>query len=74
VPDAHWATSVGLTQDGFVRLMRALGYRLRLVDGTATFSWNGQRSERSRADAVPVLPVSSPFAMLAEHPARRLAR
>ncbi len=61
VPDANWIASVGLSRDRFARLMRALGYRLRLVDGTTAFAWGGIRTER------PALarPVDSPFAVLA---------
>ncbi|MGI4880098.1 MAG: helicase-related protein [Janthinobacterium lividum] len=69
VPDANWIASVGLSHDGFVRLMRALGYRLRLVDGTAAFAWGGQRSdirrvEARRVEAGTAAPSDSPFAVL----------
>jgi ATP-dependent RNA helicase SUPV3L1/SUV3 len=74
VPDAAWATSIGLKQNGFVRLMRALGYRLRIVDGAPAFAWGGMRSERPGIDAPHTASVSSPFAMLADHPARSLVR
>lgn len=40
-PDAAWIASVGMTHDGFVRLMRALGYRPQLVDGSTAFAWGG---------------------------------
>ena len=65
IPDASWCASLGLRRDGFVRLMRALGYRPRLVDGSEAFAWSGARSERGRADtATP--PAHSPFSVLAE--------
>ncbi len=62
VPDATWIASVGLSRDRFARLMRALGYRPRLVDGTTAFAWGGIRNERS---AAPAPPADSPFAVLA---------
>ena len=67
IPDPNWAASAGLSRDGLARLMRALGYRLQLVDGAAHYAWRGQRR-------APVLPESSneartpgdsPFAILA---------
>ena len=65
--DPNWATSAGLGRDGLARLMRALGYRLQLVDGTAQFAWRGQRrppgQPNSEGDAR-MLP-GSPFAILA---------
>ncbi len=62
VPDANWIASVGLSRDRFARLMRALGYRPRLVDGTTAFAWGGIRTERPPALG---RPVDSPFAVLA---------
>ena len=69
--DPNWAASAGLTRDGLARLMRALGYRLQLVDGAAQFAWNGQRRGQRRApsqqgpesDARTL--SDSPFAILA---------
>ncbi len=43
IPDPHWAASAGLSHDGLARLLRALGYRPQLVDGTRHFAWRGQR-------------------------------
>jgi ATP-dependent RNA helicase SUPV3L1/SUV3 len=67
IPDPNWAASAGLTRDGLARLMRALGYRLQLVDGAAHFAWRGHRraivSPESASDAR-TLP-DSPFAILA---------
>jgi len=62
VPDATWIASVGMSREPFARLMRALGYRPRLVDGAAAFAWGGVRTERPR-DARPV-PAGNPFAIL----------
>jgi ATP-dependent RNA helicase SUPV3L1/SUV3 len=64
-PDAMWQTSVGMTRDGFARLMRVLGFRPTAVaDGApAAFEWRGLKSDRppqSRGDA------RSPFAVLAQ--------
>ncbi len=67
IPDPNWAASAGLTRDGLARLMRALGYRLQLVDGAAHFAWRGHRranvSPEAASDAR-TLP-DSPFAILA---------
>ena len=71
VPDANWIASVGMTRDGFARLMRSLGYRPRLVDGTAAFAWGGGSSSRPRAEPPPpAAPASSPFAVLMTMKAR----
>jgi ATP-dependent RNA helicase SUPV3L1/SUV3 len=71
-PDPNWAASLGLSQDGLARLLRALGYRPRLVDGTPHFAWAGpsrpsQRRPAQAIDAIPVVRVNetSPFAILA---------
>jgi hypothetical protein len=64
--------SIGLRPDGFVRLMRGLGYRLRSVDGNQAFAWGGARTPRATPAAVPP-PSFSPFAKLADHPARSAA-
>ncbi len=70
--DPNWAASAGLSRDGLARLMRALGYRLQLVDGTAQFAWRGQRRPQGRNPLQPVsegdvrTPPGSPFAILAE--------
>ena len=65
--DPNWAASAGLSRDGMARLMRALGYRLQLVDGTAHFAWRGQRRPKvqpeSESDAR--MFSDSPFAILA---------
>ena len=65
--DPNWATSAGLGRDGLARLMRALGYRLQLVDGNAQFAWRGPRrapvSLDPQSDARPL--SGSPFAVLA---------
>ena len=67
IPDPNWAASAGLTRDGLARLMRALGYRLQLVDGAAHFAWRGQRrpivSPESVSDARML--TASPFSILA---------
>ena len=67
VADPNWAASAGLSRDGLARLMRALGYRLQLVDGAAHFAWRGQR--RPVVQPVPEGDVrtlsGSPFAVLA---------
>ena len=62
VPDANWIASVGMRPEPFARLMRALGYRPRLVDGAAAFAWGGIRPEPRRE--VPDTPSDSPFAIL----------
>ena len=69
--DPNWAASAGLTRDGLARLMRALGYRLQLVDGAAQFAWHGQRrgqrrppSQQGPESAARTL-SDSPFAILA---------
>ena len=64
VPDDNWVASVGMSRDGFARLMRALGYRPRLVDGAAAFVWGGIRTDRGR-DAPTLVSPSNPFAALA---------
>jgi ATP-dependent RNA helicase SUPV3L1/SUV3 len=65
--DPNWAASAGLTLDGLARLMRALGYRLQLVDGAAQFAWRGQRRAPTQpgpeSDARTL--SDSPFAILA---------
>ncbi len=66
VPDLQWAASVGMSRDGFTRLMRALGYRLKSVDGEAAFEWRGPRPERQRPDRRAPVRVNSPFAVLGE--------
>ena len=64
VPDDMWVASVGMSREGFARLMRALGYRLKSIDGQAAFEWRGPRRERPRA--VPNGSLEhSPFAVLA---------
>ena len=63
VPDANWVASVGMSHDGFARLMRALGYRPRLVDGAAAFAWGGVKPERAVAS---IASPSNPFAALAQ--------
>ena len=66
LPDPNWAASAGLTRDGFARLMRALGYRLHLVDGAAQFAWRGVRRPTTPNDrAGGQMPAQSPFAVLA---------
>ncbi len=71
LPDPNWAASAGLSRDGLARLMRALGYRLHVVDGATQFAWKGQRRP---APPPPVSPdgtrdagtfAPSPFAILA---------
>ena len=64
VPDANWVASVGMSHDGFARLMRALGYRPRLVEGSAAFAWGGIKPV-STAPTIEVSP-SNPFAALAQ--------
>jgi ATP-dependent RNA helicase SUPV3L1/SUV3 len=72
MPDPNWAASLGLSQDGLARLLRALGYRPRLVDGAPHFAWagpprQGQRRASQFTDAIPVVRGNdaSPFAILA---------
>ena len=62
VPDATWIAGVGLSRERFARLMRALGYRPKLVDGTAAFAWGGIRTDRRPEP--PDAPSDSPFAVL----------
>jgi ATP-dependent RNA helicase SUPV3L1/SUV3 len=67
IPDPNWAATAGLSRDGFARLMRALGYRLQLVDGAAHFAWRGHRRPSSSPEpdsAARTLP-DSPFSILA---------
>ncbi len=61
VPDMMWQTSAGLSREGFARLMRALGYKPRLVDGAAAFEWRGSRREAAPAR----INMTSPFSVLA---------
>ncbi len=67
IPDPNWAASAGLTRDGLARLMRALGYRLQLVDGAAHFAWRGQRRPSVQQDSISDTRTltASPFAILA---------
>ncbi len=73
IPDPNWAASLGLSQDGLARLLRALGYRPRLVDGTPHFAWAGppraaqRRPNTPSPDAAPIAraAMASPFAILA---------
>jgi ATP-dependent RNA helicase SUPV3L1/SUV3 len=69
-PDPVWATSLGLSHDGLARVLRALGYRPRLVDGATQFAWAGRpTAPRRPADAAAVPDAggnaASPFAILA---------
>ncbi len=64
IPDDSWVASVGMRREGFARLMRALGYRLKSVDGRAAFEWRGPRTEAQRPPAR-ATPEHSPFAILA---------
>ncbi len=68
IPDPNWAASAGLTRDGLARLLRALGYRLQLVDGAAHFAWRGHRRAPVQPDVVSDARVltASPFAILAD--------
>lgn len=63
VPDDMWVASVGMRREGFAKLMRALGYRPRIVDGQAAFEWRGPRGEGRPAARGPT--PHSPFAVLA---------
>ncbi len=67
VPDPNWAASAGLSREGFARLMRALGYRLQLVDGTPQFAWRGVRrpAPESGRGGQGQTPPQSPFSVLA---------
>jgi ATP-dependent RNA helicase SUPV3L1/SUV3 len=67
IPDPNWAASAGLTRDGLARLMRALGYRLQLVDGAAHFAWRGHRRPVVATEVASEARtlVTSPFAILA---------
>ncbi|MFC3711724.1 helicase-related protein [Sphingoaurantiacus capsulatus] len=64
IPDDMWVASVGMRREGFARLMRALGYRLKSVEGRTAFEWRGPRSDGQRPAARP-LSEHSPFAVLA---------
>jgi ATP-dependent RNA helicase SUPV3L1/SUV3 len=64
VPDDMWVATVGMRREGFARLMRALGYRLKSVEGRTAFEWRGPRGEGQRAP-VRAAPEHSPFAVLA---------
>jgi ATP-dependent RNA helicase SUPV3L1/SUV3 len=65
--DPNWAATAGLSRDGLARLMRALGYKLQLVDGAAQFAWRGQRRTQVQTDPCGDVrtPLGSPFAILA---------
>jgi ATP-dependent RNA helicase SUPV3L1/SUV3 len=74
IPDPHWAASAGLSHDGLARLLRALGYKPQLVDGTQHFAWRGSR-RFELAGASPIQPeasrdanarAASPFGILAD--------
>lgn len=69
LPDAGWIASVGMSHDGFARLMRALGYRPKLVDGAAAFAWSGAGGSRHRPETPAAMP-QSPFAVLLSMKAR----
>jgi len=64
VPDDMWVASVGMRREGFAKLMRALGYRPKLVDGQPAFEWRGPRGEGRRPAPRPNA-QHSPFAVLA---------
>ena len=74
--DPNWAASLGLGHDGLARLMRALGYRPQLVDGTPHYAWRGQRRRAERAEVADTEQMGaatearprapSPFSILAE--------
>ncbi|MBA4094850.1 MAG: helicase, partial [Candidatus Accumulibacter sp.] len=64
IPDDSWVASVGMRREGFARLMRALGYRLKSVEGRAAFEWRGPRTEAQRP-AGRAATEHSPFAILA---------
>ncbi len=68
IPDPNWAASLGLGHDGLARLLRALGYRPQLVDGTQHFAWRGVRREANdRGAAQEARPrAPSPFNVLAD--------
>ena len=71
MPDVAWIASVGMTHDGFVRLMRALGYRLQLVDGTAAFAWGGVKRPVTQPGTPPAaVDTANPFAILQTMKAR----
>lgn len=67
IADPNWAASAGLSRDGLARLMRALGYRLQLVDGAAHFAWRGHRrpSVSPELDSDARTLPDSPFSILA---------
>jgi ATP-dependent RNA helicase SUPV3L1/SUV3 len=74
IPDPNWAASAGLTRDGLARLMRALGYRLQLVDGAPHFAWRGSRRPQAlvtETDSDARTLPASPFAVLADLGAAR---
>lgn len=74
IPDPHWAASAGLSHDGLARLLRALGYKPQLVDGTQHFAWRGTRRFDAPASATPPIEAArdasaraaSPFGILAD--------
>jgi ATP-dependent RNA helicase SUPV3L1/SUV3 len=53
-----------MRREGFARLMRALGYRLKSVEGRTAFEWRGPRGEGQRPTPRGA-PEHSPFAVLA---------
>jgi len=59
-PAETWPATLGLTRDGFVRLMRALGYR---PGEDATFAWANAGVERTLPRPKPASP-HSPFKLL----------
>jgi ATP-dependent RNA helicase SUPV3L1/SUV3 len=74
IPDPNWAATAGLTRDGLARLMRALGYRLQLVDGAPHFAWRGSRRAQvpfTETDSDARTLPASPFAILADLGAAR---
>ena len=61
--DPAWSAALGIGQNDFLRLMRALGFRPRLVEGAAAFEYRGRQTLPPERTDTPA--AASPFAVLA---------